>query len=50
MARMDPLTTNLLDLLFELREHSVPVTIGGGFGLYLKRMRLDETRERKPQR
>lgn len=46
MAGMDPLTTNLLDLLFELREHPVPLTIGGGFGLYLKRMRLDETRER----
>ena len=43
---MDPLTANLLDLLFELRELPVPLTIGGGFGLYLKRMRLDETRER----
>lgn len=46
MAWMDPLTTNLLDLLFELREHPVPLTIGGGFGLYLKRMRLEETQER----
>jgi hypothetical protein len=46
MAWMDPLTTNLLDLLFELREPPVPLTIGGGFGLYLKRMRLDETNER----
>jgi len=46
MAWMDPLTANLLDLLFELRELPVPLTIGGGFGLYLKRMRLDETRER----
>ncbi len=43
---MDPLTANLLDLLFELRELPVPPTIGGGFGLYLKRVRLDETRER----
>jgi predicted nucleotidyltransferase len=43
---MDPLTANLLDLLFELREHPIPLTIGGGFGLYLKRMRLDQTRER----
>ena len=43
---MDPLTANLLDLLFELREHPIPLTIGGGFGLYLNRMRLDETRER----
>ena len=46
MAWMDPLTANLLDLLFELRELPVPLTIGGGFGLCLKRMRLDETRER----
>jgi len=46
MAWMDPLTANLLDLLFELRELPVPLTIGGGFGLYLKRVRLDETRER----
>ena len=46
MAWMDPLTANLLDLLYELREHPIPLTIGGGFGLYLKRMRLDQTRER----
>jgi len=46
MAWMDPLTANLLDLIFELREHPVPLTIGGGFGLYLKRRRLEETRER----
>ena len=46
MAWMDPLAANLLDLLFELRELPVPLTIGGGFGLYLKRMWLDETRER----
>ena len=31
---MDPLTANLLDLLHELREHPIPLTIGGGFGLY----------------
>ncbi len=46
MAWMDPLTANLLDLLFELHEHPIPLTIGGGFGLYLKRMRLDQTGER----
>ncbi|MGA2253394.1 MAG: hypothetical protein ABSG53_01930 [Thermoguttaceae bacterium] len=34
MAWMDPLTANLLDLLHELREHPIPLTIGGGFGLY----------------
>jgi len=43
---MDPLTTNLLDLLFALREHPIPPAIGGGFGLYLKRRRLDQTGER----
>ena len=31
MAWMEPLTANLLDLLFELREQPVPLTIGGGF-------------------
>jgi hypothetical protein len=31
MAWMDPLTANLLDLLAELREHPIPLTIGGGF-------------------
>ena len=46
MAWMDPLTANLLDLLFELREHPIPFTIGGGFGLYLKRRQLDQTGER----
>ena len=46
MAWEDPLRTNLLDLLFELRSHTVPLTIGGGFGLYLKRLHLDQTRER----
>jgi hypothetical protein len=46
MAWMDPLTATLLDLLFELREHPIPFTIGGGFGLYLKRRQLDQTGER----
>ena len=46
MAWMDPLTSNLLDLLFELRQYPIPLTIGGGFGLYLKRMWLDKTQER----
>jgi predicted nucleotidyltransferase len=46
MAWMDPLTASLLDLHIELRDHPIPLTIGGGFGLYLNRMRLDETRER----
>src|SRR5580700_6723807 len=46
MAWMDPLTASLLDLVFELREHPIPLTIGGGFGLYLKRAQLDQARER----
>lgn len=46
MAWMDPLTANLLDLLFEFRANPVPLTIGGGFGLYLKRRHLDQTGQR----
>jgi hypothetical protein len=37
---MDPLTTSLLDLLYELRGHGLPLTVGGGFGLFLKRRHL----------
>jgi hypothetical protein len=43
---MDPLRTCLLDLLYELRDQNVPLTIGGGFGLFLKRQHLTERRER----
>jgi hypothetical protein len=39
---MDPLRTCLLDLLYELRDQDVPLTIGGGFGLFLKRQHLTE--------
>ncbi len=39
---MDPLRTSLLDLLYELRDRDVPLTIGGGFGLFLKRQHLIE--------
>lgn len=42
MSLLDPLKTNLLDLLFELRDQRIPLTIGGGFGLYLKRQYLDQ--------
>ena len=42
MAWTDPLTAHLLDLLFELRDTLVPLTIGGGFGLYLKRLFLEQ--------
>lgn len=33
MQATEPLKAHLLDLLFELREHSIPITVGGGFGL-----------------
>lgn len=42
---MDPLRTSLLDLLYELRAENVPLTVGGGFGLYLKRLSLADRRE-----
>lgn len=41
---MDPLRTSLLDLIHGLREQAVPLTIGGGFGLFLKRQHLNEQR------
>ena len=41
---MDPLTTSLLDLLYELREHDTPLIIGGGFGLFLKMSTPEATR------
>jgi hypothetical protein len=37
---MDQLMTSLLDLLHELEGLSIPITVGGGFGLYLKRQHL----------
>jgi hypothetical protein len=40
---MDQLTANLLDLLFELQGRSIPIMIGGGFGLFLKRRHLETT-------
>ena len=42
---MDQLFANLLDLLRELDGRGVPLTVGGGFGLYLKRTRLARTGE-----
>jgi hypothetical protein len=42
---MDPLFANLLDLLRELDARGVPLTVGGGFGLYLKRNHLARTGE-----
>lgn len=38
----DPLHTTLLDLLHELEGTGVPLILGGGYGLYLKQLRLQE--------
>jgi hypothetical protein len=38
---MDPLTASLLDLLHELKGREISLTVGGGFGLYLKRRHLE---------
>jgi hypothetical protein len=43
---MDQLTASLLDLLHELEGRAVPLTVGGGFGLYLKRQHLAVTEQR----
>lgn len=40
---MDPLFANLLDLLRELDARGIPLTVGGGFGLFLKRNHLERT-------
>jgi hypothetical protein len=42
---MDPLHKSLLDLLRELDGRGVPLTVGGGYGLYLKRTHLARTGE-----
>lgn len=46
MTIVDQLTTNLLDLLFELEGRKIPIMIGGGYGLFLKRRHLAATGER----
>src|SRR5882724_3834124 len=43
---MDPLLANLLDLHYELKNNAIPLTIGGGFGLFLKRRMIEATGER----
>jgi hypothetical protein len=40
---MDQLTTSLLDLLHELEGRGIAITVGGGFGLYLKRQHIATT-------
>jgi hypothetical protein len=43
---MDPLLASLLDLLHELEGRAIPITVGGGFGLFLKRQHVTETGQR----
>lgn len=40
---MDQLTASLLDLLHELEGQEIPIMVGGGFGLFLKRQHLNST-------
>ena len=40
---LNPLFCSLLDLLFEIRKAASPLTVGGGFGLYLKRRHLERS-------
>ncbi len=37
----DLLQSNLLDLLYELKGSSIQITVGGGYGLYLKRQQIE---------
>jgi hypothetical protein len=43
---VNQLTTSLLDLLHELDGQDIPITVGGGFGLYLKRQHLEAVGQR----
>jgi hypothetical protein len=43
---MDQLTASLLDLLHELEGRGIPIMVGGGFGLYMKRLHLAGTGQR----
>ncbi|MHB1421908.1 MAG: hypothetical protein ACYC3I_01680 [Gemmataceae bacterium] len=43
---MDPLMASLLDILHELKGQEVPITVGGGFGLFLKRRHLTSAGQR----
>src|SRR5262249_1167240 len=40
------LTTSLLDLMCELEARGISLTVGGGFGLFLKRQHIATTRKR----
>ncbi len=46
MSSFEPLTEALLDLARALDPQQIPLTIGGGFGLYLKQDQLRRTGER----
>ena len=46
MSVFDPLTATLLDLARALDPAKIPLTVGGGFGLYLKQEHLRQTGER----
>ena len=37
------LRTSLLDLLYELRDDNIPLILGGGYGLFLKQVHLQNT-------
>jgi len=43
---MDQLLASLLDLLHELRGRDISITVGGGYGLYLKRQHLGAAGQR----
>ena len=42
----DPLLASLLDLLYELRNTDIRLTLAGGYGLYLKHMCVAQSRQR----
>lgn len=46
MNPYDALEANLLDLLFELRDESISLIVGGGYGVYLKQEHIKSTAER----
>jgi len=46
MNGMPTLTTALLDLLKEIEDANVPLIVGGGYGIYLRYMRIVEERRR----
>lgn len=45
MNAVDPLLTTLLDLLYELRDADFPLVLVGGYGLYIRQERLQESGE-----